>query len=105
MIKFAKIGTSPYFLDQIVGLIPEFLLESDPRSAAEQIDERYSYGGGWCPIKRFKLLPDKSLKYPGNPAMRPFAKAKLRDEMIYVYESGWVAIVASDGTFEVSRLD
>jgi len=107
MIRFTKLDTAPkqYMLDDIVELIPSFLSHDDPRKAKEQIHEAYSFGGGWRPIAKFAMRPDASLKYPGDPVLKPWAHAKLRNENIYVYQSGFVAIIQLDGSFEVSRLD
>lgn len=88
-----------------LGLIPSFLSEDDPRPAAEQIDSNYSFGGGWRPQPKFKLLDDRRLEYPGDPDLTPLFMSQLRDEDIFVYEFGYTAIVQKDGSFEVSRLD
>jgi hypothetical protein len=93
--------------EDTVGFIPQFLNERDPRPAREQIDANYAHGGGWLPNPGFKLVsgPPHSIKYPGDPMLKPLAEAKLRDETIIVYESGITAIFQKDGSFEVSRLD
>lgn len=88
-----------------LGYIPGFLDESDPRPAAEQIEENYSYGGGWNPMKRWERVGETGIKYPGDSKPALWGKAEFRDEMIYVYDSGWTMIVQKDGTFEVARLD
>lgn len=90
---------------EMLGFIPTFLSERDPRPAAEQFDDAYRHGGGWHPFEGFKMLPDGSLKYPGDPAYQILAQAKLRDETISIYEHAWVAIVQKDGSFQVSRMD
>lgn len=90
----------------ILGLIPAFIFESDPRSAAEQFNERYAHGGGWRPMSGWGLEPGSfALKYPGDPALHPVAGAWLREERIFVYPYAWVAIVQADGSFEVARMD
>lgn len=86
-----------------IGFIPTFLNDSDPRPAKEQIN--YNYIGGWCPMPEFKLLPNGSLEYPGDPILPMLAMTRLRDEIIRVYEFAWVSIEQPDGTFEVSRVD
>jgi hypothetical protein len=93
-----------------LGFIPEFLSNDDPRPAVEQIHERYAHGGGWTPFKGFEFHADKSLRYPGDPTMRPLAVGFLRpgtstEESIYVYESGWTLVERLDGTWEIARLD
>lgn len=91
--------------DDLIGIIPEFLSESDPRPAAEQFNERYAHGGGWNPMSGWGRLADDSLLYPPDELYHPVAKATLRDETIFIYENAWVAIVQPNGSFEVSRMD
>lgn|SRR5215472_12346674 len=86
-----------------LGFIPSFLSEHDPRPAAEQFRENYI--GGWTSFKGFKLLPNGTLKYPGDPFIPPLFKSQLRDETITVYAHAWVMITQADGTWEVARLD
>jgi hypothetical protein len=88
-----------------LGLIPHFLSEDDDRPAAVQFNEQYAHGGGWQPQPGFKLQKDKSLKYPGDPPFKPIARIELRDEVIYVYPYGYVAVVQPDGSFEACRMD
>lgn len=86
------------------GFIPMFLHNLDPRPAREQFNERYSHGGGWRPLKGWKMH-NECIKYPGDPVLRPIAKTLLNEETIYVYPHAWVAIVQGDGSYEVARLD
>jgi hypothetical protein len=88
-----------------LGLIPYFLDRNNPRPAAEQFDD-HSFGGGWRKTDpRWRMLPDGSIKYPNDPALPVLFEASLRDEVIRVYESAWVAIVQPDGSFQISRMD
>lgn len=108
MIPFTKVNPR---VD--LGLIPSFLDANDPRKASEQIEDRYSFGGGWSPLAGFKMNPDRSLQYvsPGvpddeqDPPLQVLAEGKLRDETILFYRHAWVAIVQPDGSFEASRID
>lgn len=88
------------------GFIPSFLSEEDPRPAREQIDERYEHGGGFVPLRGGKIV-DKMWTYPGDPPMAPIASLTLHGgaETIYIYPAAFVAIVASDGTATMTRLD
>jgi hypothetical protein len=88
-----------------LGLIPNLIAEFDARPASKQIEDNYSYGGGWNPMSGFKLLSDGNIQYPGDPALRVLWETRLRDETIRVYEHAWVSITQPDGTFEVSRMD
>ena len=93
-------------IEEIVGLVSLMLNDTDPRSATQQLHDGYTHGGGWQPLPGFTFIPeDQSIKYPGDPRMKPWAYAKLRDELILVYESGWFCIVQPDGSFEVARMD
>ena len=102
MINFELLH--PRATQKSLGLIPFFFSEENPLSASQQVDENYSYGG-WNPVKGFKMHEGSALKFPGDPLMRPIARAKFRDETIYIYQYAWVAIVQPDGQFEVSRID
>lgn len=86
-----------------LGYIPGFLDDADPRGAVEQINT--SYISGWSDFKGFKMLPNRDLKYPGDPPTRLLAEAKLRDETLLFYDSAWMAVVQPDGSFRVARLD
>lgn len=91
--------------DDLVGLIPSFLSENDPRPAAEQFNERYAHGGGWAPLRGWRLRADNSIQYPDDPSLSPVAMMWLHDETIFIYPHAWVCIVQADGTYEVARMD
>jgi hypothetical protein len=86
----------------MLGILPDFLNESDPRSAREQIGAKYI--GGWHPLGRFEMLSTGKLKYPGDPPIDLIAEATFRDEIIRVYDCSWVAIIQPNGDFEVARI-
>jgi hypothetical protein len=90
-----------------IGIIPFWLNPADPRPACEQLDEAYAHGGGWQPFEGFKYQPKRghSIKYPGDPAMKPIGMMKFRDEMIVWYPHAWVMILQKDGSFEICRMD
>lgn len=97
----------PHGLD-MVGLIPMFLDEDDPRPAREQLNENYAHGGGWRPIKGFTLNKDvgMGIQYPGDPVLMPVAVMRLRTEEIWVYRHSIVLIFdAATGKYEVARMD
>jgi hypothetical protein len=88
-----------------LGLIPDFVSEDDPRSAIEQIDANYAFGG-WQPLAGWLYMkPDGRVKYPGDPELIPLACADFRDETIYFYDHAFVGVRQRDGSFEVARLD
>lgn len=89
-----------------LGRIPSFLFCDDPRSAREQFDERYAFGGGWRPMPHWQYDKEtRAIAYPGDPPLHPIAETTLRDELILLYPSAWVAIIQPDGAFEVARMD
>lgn len=95
----------PKCTQAMLGFIPSFLSEADPRSAREQLDDNYRHGGGWSPFQGFTVLPDGNLKYPGDPPTQLLAEAKLREEVIRFYEHSWVSITQPDGSVEIAHLD
>lgn len=88
----------------MLGYVPSFLSESDPRSAEEQINANYPFGG-FQPFDGFKMLKNGNLAYSGDPETILLAEAKLRDETIRFYQNSWLAIVQPDGSFKVARID
>ena len=97
----------PRFELDMLGYIPGFLSEADPRPAREQFDENYAHGGGWRPQTGF-LMVDKTrmrIMYPGDPPMVPLCMTSLRDETIYLYPHEYVLILQPNGDFEISRMN
>lgn len=89
-----------------LGLIQDFILDEDPRSAKEQLHAAYAHGGGWIPFKGFHLdMGTKDITYPGDEALPPLWYRRLRDEQIFVYPHAWVLILQPDGSYEVARMD
>ncbi len=91
-----------------LGLLPQIILNIDPRPVKEQVADRYAHGGGWHPFGQGKWKFDPvrhTLKYPGDPVFHPYWVTEVRDETVYVYQSGIVAVVQKDGSFEVTRMD
>lgn len=86
-----------------LGYIPQFLLESDPRPARKQFQERYI--GSWNPFPGFTVLPNGDLAYPQDPPTALLFEAQFRNELIRVYEHAWVSITQPDGSVEISRMD
>jgi hypothetical protein len=88
----------------MLGYLPDFLREGDPRSAKEQLNTNYPFGG-FQPFKGFKMDTDGNLLYPGDPSVPAIAETYLRDEVVRMYQYAWVAIIQKDGSFEVARID
>jgi hypothetical protein len=92
----------------VLGLLPGMIGDDDPRPAREQFDSEYQHGGGWCPLPGFTLDTSKklpTLRYPGDPPLKAFAIARLRDERIVLFECSIVCIIQKDGAFEAARMD
>lgn len=94
------------------GLLNEMLDTDDTRPAKEQFNENYAHGGGWSPFGGDKWTIETNLAngkcrlvYPGDPPFQQVAEARLRDEKIVLFDGELVAIIQSDGTFEVTRMD
>jgi hypothetical protein len=95
----------PKVTTHYLGYIPEWLNDEDPDDAVKQINKHYLHGGGWHSFKGFEHKRNGILEYPGDPPLKPLAKAKLREETIYFYDHSWVAVIQEDGSFDVARID
>ena len=97
---------APCDITDMVGLIPYFLDENDPRPACDQFDANYQHGGGWRSMDGFKLNHKTfTLTYPGDPPYKPLAMIALRKEKIFIYEYAFVCVLQPEGLFSVARLD
>lgn len=95
----------PKMTVDVLGNIPSFLNEEDPRPAWEQFDEAYKLNGGWRPFKGFIMRPDGNMSYPGDRPTRLLAETKLRNETVRFYEHSWIAVIQPNGSYEVVRMD
>jgi hypothetical protein len=90
----------------MLGHLPFYLSEDNPRPAKEQLDQNYRHGGGWQPFQGHRFNPERlTLSYPGDPPMQAIGETKLRDERIILFESAWVVIIQKDGSYEIARMD
>jgi hypothetical protein len=103
MISLSDRVRSAQDLMEMWGLIPSFLDDADPRPAKEQFNDRYI--SGWRAQEGFKRGDDMSLRYPGDPPMKPLAIMLFRGERIYLYPFGYICIVQPGEAFEVCRMD
>lgn len=103
MIRFKFLH--PKATEDHVGIIPMMLDGRNPAPAQQQLDEGYQHGGGYHPLPKWELLPDNSIKYPGDEPLPPLASIQLRHELILIYPSAWVAIIQPDRSFVVARMD
>lgn len=91
-----------------LGFLPEFLSAASPAPATKQLNDNYSHGGGWRPIKGFtleKALPDTVLKYPNDPDLKVVAATKCNNQIVLVFQHAFVAVLWPDGKYEVARMD
>jgi hypothetical protein len=99
----------PRVTPEVVGFLPLILQRNDERKVAQQIELRYAHGGGFDPMKGYKIADRQrmTLKYPGDPVQSPLAKMDfpLSRETVYLYDCGIVLILQADGSFEVTRMD
>ncbi len=101
----------PNFNPDMLGFIPTFLSDEDPRSAREQFDYHYAFAGGWRPQKGFSMDEAGTLTYgdpndeDADPPLEVLCESVLREERIYFYHHAYVAIVQKNGSFEVCRMD
>lgn len=88
------------------GYLPKIILEADDRPAIDQIKERYI--GGWNPFEGFDLVKNKDgsyqLEYPGDPPMKERSRAKLRDELLVLFDYSWVAVI-NKSAHQIARMD
>ena len=92
------------------GFLPTFILESDPRPLAEQINERYQHGGGWRPMGGWEIVGKSdfgpTIKYEEDgSSMEAIGRCRFRNEMLYLYDYDFLMILNDDGSFEVARVD
>lgn len=95
--------------EHLTGLLPLIISDRDPRPVKDQIEDRYAHGGGYRPLNGFKLKrPATSvlyLHYPGDPPFYEVARTQVRDELVVLFDSSFVAIIQPDGSFAVTRMD
>lgn len=102
---FKVIKHHPKATIEDMGLVPMMLSEHDPRSAKEQLDAGYQHGGGWHHFNGFELRSDDSIKYPGDPVLKPIIEIRFRDERIIMYPHAWFMVMEPDRSFEICRMD
>lgn len=88
-----------------LGWVPMLVSADDPRPAKEQIHESNADAGGWVPFHGFRMFANGNLQYPADPEIQLIAQAKLRDETLRFYQYDWIAILQSDGSFEIARVE
>jgi hypothetical protein len=99
----------PQFRPYMLGFIPNFLDDADPRDAKAQLDAGYgehASAGYWQGADQHVTLGhNDALLYPGDPPQPVLAECRLRGERVLFYPHDFVGVVAADGTFSVQRMD
>lgn len=90
---------------ELLGYLPMMFTDLNPAPVAKQIDNNYGHGGGWRSFPGFKKSANHSLRYPGDPPMRPIARVQCRDELVLIYPHAWVVVIQPDGSWDVARID
>lgn len=90
-----------------LGAIPYWLVDHGQLTLTEQLHRSYGHGGGWQPFHGFTLADDNSLHFPGDPPQQPIAMIEVKghEEVVFMYEHSWVAVIWPDRRFEVCRMD
>lgn len=92
--------------EEHLGYISQIIRSGRGATVAQQINANYSHGGGYAPMNAFTFNPvSKSIKYPGDDAMLPWATTHIDGEDVYLYEYAWLCIVQPNGEFAVTRMD
>lgn len=92
--------------EYLLGYLPSFVSDDDPRPIREQLDAHYQHGGGWRPMQGWSLDVDSGvIEYPGDDPLAPVASIEIRDETLLIYRYAWVVILQKDGSFEIARMD
>jgi hypothetical protein len=107
-IAAEAIASGERTLFDLVGVIPDFLDDADPRDAVSQIDANYL--GGWLDgPKGLRVLDADNararISYPGDPDLPAIALWILRRERVILFVTSWVAVVQPDGSFRAARID
>ncbi len=88
-----------------LGLIPDWLSNDNysELTATKALSEQYVFGIN--EIKESIVTEDGIMKYPGDPDLYPIAKITRKEEVVYQYWYGIIAIIDKDGNSFVTRMD
>jgi len=101
------IGLDPQFHPDDLGHLCDIILPDDERPVKDQLNDRYAHGGGYSPLPGFKLdRMTMSIRWPGDPPLRPSAMTMIGAEKVFYYHYGcWLLILQPDESYEVTRVD
>lgn len=97
--------------ENVVGLLPLILLDSDSRPAKDQLNDRYAHGGGYRPTlsDSWQLGVEGGayvLYYPEDPPFHEQARIKLPcGETCVLFDASFMTIIQKDLSFVVTRVD
>lgn len=81
---------------------------SSDATIPEQINQHYAHGGGWNPLEGWSMIdaPNGVVCYPGDPVLKPDAKAQHGNETVFFYRSGaWLGVYTEANGLKLSRVD
>ncbi len=74
-----------------------------PLTARQVLERNYLFG--ITEIKGCRVDDKGCLHYPGDPVIKPRMRMSWEDELVYLYDSGIVAITDFTGSLFVTRVD
>lgn len=88
-------------------LLTHIIRSSDPRPVVDQVNDRYSHGGGWRKFEGFKWDREAmTIEYPEDPVYHAAARCEVSPtETVYVFPFAWVLIDRGGDDWEIARLD
>lgn len=96
------------------GLIPDMLNPASTELMWKQIDAAYGHGGGWHDFNGFAVTKDGDgkyhMQYPGDPAYDEIGRIRFDQQMLVMFDYGWVLWVLLDADsnmieHKVARVD
>jgi hypothetical protein len=90
--------TRGYRLEELLGVLPNFMNNLDPRSLKDQMIEGYirSAGGPCYPTAEATITVNGVYQYPRDPDLFPIFVFFRDQERVFIYPHGLVAIVEVD---------
>jgi hypothetical protein len=101
------VGLDRRFRPDHLGWLVDILTSDDKRPIKEQLEDRYAHGGGFRPIKGFKMNPKTLImRFPGDRPFKPAAATTINHEKVVFYPyCSLLAIIQPNGDFDVTRVD
>ena len=90
---------------ELCGIIPHFVVAKNYRHYRLKEALESQYGFPVYEIEEATISPEGVYSYPEDPDMYPLIKMTRDGETFYQYAYGIVAVIGSDGTSYVTRMD